>query len=169
LAERLNQRDRAIELWRRAATLDGRIGTEHDHLVRILRGSPARAGSLGTLGNEDALADVYAAWAKHETDVRCGSALQCARGIVDLMRGDFVEAEETLQKAADLDPKDPFCRAALAAVYRAGKRYDQLAQVLADMSKSLVSRDGRASAAREYAELLDEHLGDPAGARSALE
>ena len=126
--------------------------------MRLLRG-----------GDEDELAELYATWARSETDPRCAASLQCARGIVDLMRGDFVEAEETLQRAADLDPKDPFCRAALAAVYRAGKRYDQLAKVLAELSKSLVSRDGRASAAREYAELLDQHLGDPAGARAALE
>jgi tetratricopeptide (TPR) repeat protein len=101
--------------------------------------------------------------------MRCASALQAARGIVDLVRGDFVEAEETLQRAADLDPKDAFCRAALAAVYRAGKRYDQLAQVLAQLSTSLSSKDARAVAAREYAELLDEHLGDPTAARAALE
>src|SRR5690606_17287685 len=87
----------------------------------------------------------------------------------DLVRGDFVEAEETLQRAADLDPKDVFCRAALAAVYRAGKRFDQLARVLAELSGSLTSQDARAAAGREYAELLDEHLGDPASARAALE
>ena len=148
----------AIDLWRRASEIEPRLGTEHDHLVRILRD-----------GDEDELAVVYAAWSRAETDPRCAASLQCARGIVDLMRGDFVEAEETLRRAAELDPKDPFCRAALAAVYRAGKRYDQLAKMLADLSKSLVSRDGRASAAREYAELLDQHLGDPAGARAALE
>ena len=158
IAELLGDQPRALDLWRRCANVDARLGTEHDHLVRILRD-----------GDDDELAEVYASWARTETDPRCAASLQCARGIVDLMRGDFVEAEETLQRAADLDPKDPFCRAALAAVYRAGKRYDQLAKVLADLSKSLVSRDGRASAAREYAELLDQHLGDPAGARAALE
>ena len=89
---------------------------------------------------------------------RCGA--RAASSISS--RGDFVEAEESLQRAADLAPEDPFCRAALAAVYRAGKRYDQLAQVLAELSTSLTSREARAAAAREYAELLDEHLGDPA-------
>src|SRR5690606_6243522 len=128
------------------------------HVVRLLRG-----------GDEDELADAYLLWALEEKDPRSASALQCARGIVELVRGDFVEAEETLQRAADLDPRDAFCRAALAAVYRAGKRHDQLAHVLADLSTSLASRDGRAAAAREYAQLLDEHLGDPAAARAALE
>ena len=158
LAEKLDNRSRAIDLWRRAANLDASLGSEYDHVVRLLRG-----------GDEDELADAYLLWAVAEKDPRCAAALQCARGIVDLVRGDFVEAEETLQRAADLDPKDAFCRAALAAVYRAGKRYDQLAQILAELSTSLVSRDARASAAREYAELLDEHLGDPAAARQALE
>lgn len=158
VAEKLDDRQRAVELWRRAANLDAHIGCEYDHVVRLLRGS-----------DEDELADAYLVWAAAETDPRCASALQCARGVVDLVRGDFVEAEETLQRAADLDPKDAFCRAALAAVYRAGKRHDQLAQILAELSRSLTSRDGRAAAGREYAQLLDEHLGDPTAARAALE
>src|SRR5690606_38982048 len=114
---------RALELWRRASALDDRLGTEHDHIVRLLRA-----------GDEDELAEAYTAWALAEQDARSAAALQCARGIVDLVRGDFVEAEETLQRAADLDPGDVFCRAALAAVYRAGKRYDALARVLAELS-----------------------------------
>lgn len=158
VAETLDNQERAIELWRRAAHLDHRFGCEYDHVVRLLRG-----------GDVDELADAYLLWALAEKDPRCASALQTARGIVELVRGDFVEAEETLQRAADLDPNDAFCRAALAAVYRAGKHYDQLAKVLAELSTSLASRDGRAAAAREYAQLLDEHLGDPAGARAALE
>jgi tetratricopeptide (TPR) repeat protein len=158
LAEKVGNVPRAIELWRRACVIENRVGTEYDHLVRMLRA-----------GDEDELAQAYTLWALSETDGRSASALQCAHGVVDLVRGDFVEAEETLQRAADLDPQDVFCRAALAAVYRAGKRYDQLAQVLADLSTTLTSRDARAAAAREYAELLDEHLGDPAAARAALE
>jgi tetratricopeptide (TPR) repeat protein len=158
LSEKLDNPLGALQLWRKAAHLDARLGCEYDHVVRLLRG-----------GDEDELADAYLLWALAEKDPRCASALQCARGVVDLVRGDFVEAEETLQRAADLDPKDSFCRAALAAVYRAGKRYDQLARILAELSTSLTSRDARASAAREYAELLDEHLGDPAAARKALE
>ena len=155
IAEKLGDRRRATELWRSIA--ESGIGTEYDHLVRMLR------------SDEDALAEVYEAWGRTEKEPRSAAALQCARGIVDLMRGDFVVAEETLQEAGKLDPKDAFCRAALAAVYRAGKRYDQLAQVLSELSTSLVSNEGRAAAAREYAELLDEHLDDPAGARKALE
>jgi tetratricopeptide (TPR) repeat protein len=158
LAEKLEDPLRALGLWRKAANIDHRIGCEYDHVVRLLRG-----------GDEDQLADAYLVWAAAENDPRCASALQCARGIVDIVRGDFVEAEETLQRAADLEAKDPFCRAALAAVYRAGKRHDALAQILAELSTSLASRDGRAQAAREYAQLLDEHLGDPAAARAALE
>src|SRR6185312_12651963 len=134
------------------------LGTEHDHVVRLLRGA-----------DEDLLAEAYSAWASAEKDPRSQAVLWCARGTVDLIRGDFVEGEESLQHAADMDPKDPFCRAALAAVYRAGKRYDFLARVLAQLSTSLTSREARASTAREYAELLDEHLGDHAGARAALE
>jgi tetratricopeptide (TPR) repeat protein len=172
LAERLGDVPRAIQLWRQAAgnpTRGGtvpdstytaiRLGTEHDHVVRLLR----------AVHDEDGLAEVYAVWAAEQDDTRAASALWCGRGIVDLLRGDFVEAEESLQHAAELDPKDVFCRAALAAVYRAGKRHDQLAQMLAQLSVSLASADARAQAAREYAELLDEHLDDPAGARAALE
>ena len=158
LSEKQGNRLRALELWKRAAALEYRLGSEHDHVVRLLHG-----------GDDDELADAYTTWASLEKEPRCASALQCARGIVDLVRGDFVEAEESLQRAGKMDPKDTFCRAALAAVYRAGKRYDQLAQVLAELSTSLQSRDARASAAREYAELLDEHLGDPQGARAALD
>jgi golgin subfamily B member 1 len=168
IAEHLGNIGRAVELWRGIA--ESGIGTEYDHLVRLLRGGPHGRNRTETgLPDEDALAEVYEAWGRTEKEPRSASALQCARGIVDLMRGDFVVAEETLQQAGKLDPKDAFCRAALAAVYRAGKRYDQLAQVLAELSTSLVSNDGRAAAAREYAELLDEHLNDPAGARKALE
>lgn len=157
---------KAIQLWQRAATAEGSLPTTRDHLIRLFRGSESQDYPVGF---EDQLADVYADSARSEPDERCAAALWCARGIVDLARGDFIEAEESLRHAADLGPKDPFCRAALAAVYRAGKRYDQLAQVLAELSTSLASREARAQAAREYAELLDEHLGDPAGARAALE
>ena len=144
LAEKLGNTPRALELWRRACALDGRLGTEYDHVVRVLRN-----------GDEDDLAEAYTLWALAEPDGRTASALQCARGVVDLVRGDFVEAEETLQRAADLDPKDVFCRAALASVYRAGKRFDLLAHTLAELSSSLTNPDARAAAAREYAELLD--------------
>ena len=118
--------------------------------------------------DEDALALAYTAAAEREPDKAAAAALWCARGIVDLARGDFVEAEDSLQRAAGLAPKDPFCRAALAAVYRAGKRNDALARVLAELQAILTGRDARAQAAREQAELLDE-LGDHAGARAALD
>jgi tetratricopeptide (TPR) repeat protein len=161
VAEQLGDAARAIELWRRAAAGSPdwpRLGTEHDHVVRLLRG-----------GSGELLAAAYAVWSSGEPDPRSAAALQCGCGIVELLAGDFVTAEASLQRAAELAPRDPFCRAALAAVYRAGKRYDQLASVLAELSISLTGRDARAAAAREYAELLDEHLGDPRGARGALE
>jgi tetratricopeptide (TPR) repeat protein len=148
----------AIDLWRRAAAEPGALPTTRDHTARLHRG-----------GDGDALSAAYHAWAGAEPDPRSVAALWCACGIVDLVRGDFVEAEDTLQRAAELGPGDPFCRAALAAVYRAGKRYDQLAHVLAELSTSLASQDARAGATREYAELLDRYLGDQAGARAALE
>jgi tetratricopeptide (TPR) repeat protein len=149
---------RAIDLWQRAAVAPGALPTTHDHLARLHRG-----------GDRDALSAAYRAWATAEPDDRAVAALWCARGIVDLSRGDFIEAEDSLQHARDLVPGDPFCRETLAMVYRAGKRYDQLARVLSELSASLASTDARAAAAREHAELLDEHLGDPAGARATLE
>jgi tetratricopeptide (TPR) repeat protein len=148
----------AIELWQRAAGEPGALPTTRDHVARLHRG---RGG--------DALSAAYHAWARAEPEARCVAALWCACGIVDLTRGNFVEAEDSLQRAAELGPGDPFCRAALAAVYRAGRRHDQLAHVLAELASSLASKDARAAAAREYAELLDRQLGDPAGARAALE
>jgi len=148
-----------IDLWRRAVAEPGALPTTRDHAARLHRGG----------GDGDALSAAYHAWASAEPDPRSVAALWCACGIVDLVRGDFVEAEDALQRAAELAPGDPFCRAALAAVYRAGKRYDQLVQVLAELSTSLASKDARAAAAREYAVLLDRHLGDAAGARAALE
>ena len=157
IAERRGEPAKAIPLWTRAVS-ESSLPTTSDHLVRLHRG-----------GDEDQLAEAYTATSQAETDERSAAALWCARGIVDLARGDFVEAEESLRRAADLGPKDPFCRAALAAVYRAGKHYEQLSKVLSELSTSLTSKDARAQAAREHAELLDEHLGDPAGARTALE
>jgi tetratricopeptide (TPR) repeat protein len=158
VAERLGNVTRAIELWRRAATIDGAIGTEHDHLIRLLRANDG--GSL---------AEAYDAWSNAESDPRTAAALWCGRAIVGLVAADFVAAEECLQRARALDPKDSFCRAALATVYRAGKRYQQLAQVLSELATSLASHDARAAVTREYAELLDERLDDPHGARAALE
>jgi len=168
LAERVATTARALELWREAASSPSALGTERDQVVRILRGIPRDADGTEA-GDDDAFVTAYASWADNERDPRAAAALQCARGVVALVRGDFVEAEDTLRKAGELDPKDPFCGIALAAVYRAGKHYDQLAKVLADLSTSLVSREARAAAAREHAELLDEHLGDKPGARAALE
>ena len=158
IAERRDDPDHAVALWQRATRLPGAPPTSHDHLARMLRGR-----------DRDALSAAYHAWATIEPDVRCASALWCARGVIDLARGDFVEAEEALQRAALLSPGDPFCRAALAAVYRAGKRHDALAPVLAELASSLASKDARAAVAREHAELLDHQLGDPAGARAVLE
>ena len=159
VAERRGHRDRAVALWQRAAELPQPL-TTRDHVVRLQRANER---------DEDQLSTLYAQWAEAEHDPRAAAALWCARGVVDLARGDFVEAEESLRRAAEKDPKDPFCRAALAAVYRANKSYAVLAQVLSELATQLVSRDARAAAAREYAELLDEHLGDPTGARAALE
>ncbi len=162
LAERLSPRDQhakqAIELWTRAGELPDRLATTDDHLVRLHRGHDV-----------DHLAEAYARCARSDPDPRCAAALWCARGIVDLARGDFIEAEASLRQAADLGPDDPFSRAALAAVFRAGRRYDHLAQILAQLSTTLTSPEARATATREYAELLDEHLGDPSGARASLE
>jgi tetratricopeptide (TPR) repeat protein len=168
LAERVATTARALELWRSAAENAPRLGTERDHVVRILRGIPRDQDGTES-GDDDALAEAYAQWANRELDPRAAAALHCARGIVTLVRGDFVEAENSLRRAAELDPRDPFCRTALAAVYRANRNYDQLARLLADLSKSLISREGRASAAREHAELLAEHLNDKPGAQQALE
>jgi tetratricopeptide (TPR) repeat protein len=158
IAERRGDPAHAIALWQRATRLPSAPPTSHDHLARLLRGH-----------DTDALSAAYFAWASIEPDGRCASALWCARGVIDLARGAFAEAEDSLRRAALLAPGDPFCRAGLAAVYRAGKRYDALAQVLAELSTSLASRDARAAASREHAELLDHQLGDPAGARAALE
>ncbi len=166
IAERIGQPARALDLWVRAQASVPHVGTTRDHVLRLHRG-----GERSPIfdGNEDDLATHYAAWAASEPDPRCASALWSARGLVDLSRGDFVEAEESLLRAAKLDPRDPFCRAALASVYRVDRRYDQLAPILAELSTSLSSREARIAAAREHAELLDEHLGDPVAARAAIE
>jgi tetratricopeptide (TPR) repeat protein len=149
---------RAIELWRGAAAAPDALPTTHDQLARLHR-----------RGDHDELSATYLAWTGNEPDGRTAAALWCARGVLDLARGDFVGAEDSLHHAAGLGPGDPFCRAALAAVYRAGNRHDQLVGVLANLSGSLTSRDARAVISREYAELLDRHTGDPAQARAALE
>jgi hypothetical protein len=160
IAERKGEPAKAIQLWQRAAE-GSTLPTTRDHVVRLHRG--------GESDDRDALADAYATWARTEADPKCAAALWSARGVVDLVRGDFVEAEESLRRAADLAPEDPFCRAALAAVFRADHRFDQLARVLSELSTSLVSSEARASAVREHAQLLDEHLGDATTARRVLE
>ncbi|HET9619917.1 MAG TPA: tetratricopeptide repeat protein, partial [Kofleriaceae bacterium] len=151
-----------VALWQRAIGEPAALPTTRDHVARLLRRGE-------TASDGDALSDAYHAWAEAEPDGRVVAALWCACGVVDLMRGDFVSAEDALRCAATFGRGDPFCRAALAAVYRAGKRHDQLAQVLAELAMSLASKEARSAASREYAELLDQHLGDAAGARSALE
>jgi len=132
IAERVDP-ERAIALWQRAAAAPDALPTTRDHLARRSR------------GDDEALSIAYQTWATAELDARCAAALWCARGIVDLSRGDFIEAEDALRRAAELDPGDPFCRAALAAVYRAGRRHDVLTAVLAELAGSLVSKIGRAS------------------------
>ena len=164
IAERRGEPAKAIQLWQRAAE-DSTLPTTRDHFVRLHRGGVRSDGPDA----RDALADAYATWARTEPDPKCAAALWSARGVVDLVRGNFVEAEDSLRRAADLAPEDPFCRAALAAVYRADKRFDQLARVLSELATSLVSPEARAAAAREHAELLDEHLGDATTARAVLE
>ncbi|HWO22042.1 MAG TPA: hypothetical protein VNO30_24940, partial [Kofleriaceae bacterium] len=159
IAERCGELPRALELWRSAAAEPGAPPTTRDHLARLRRGR----------GDDAELAAAYAAWAEAERDPRCVAALWCARGIVDLGRGDTAEAEESLLRAARLAPGDPFCRVALAELHRSGKRYEHLATVLAELSTSLTSREARGAATREYAELLDVHLGDPGTARLAIE
>jgi len=151
-------RAHAIELWQRAAAEPGTLPTTIDHLARLHRGEDA-----------EKLSAIYRAWAGTELEIRCVAALWCACGIVDLARGDAVNAEEALLQAADLGPRDPVCRVALAAVYRLGKRHNELARTLAELSSSLASKEARTATAREHAELLDLHLGDPASARAALE
>jgi tetratricopeptide (TPR) repeat protein len=160
IAERRGEPAQALQLWQRAAAEAGAPPTTRDHLARLHRAEG---------GDTEELAAAYAAWAEAEADDRCAAALWCARGVVELNRGDLVESEEALLRAAKLAPGDPFCRAALAEVYRADQRFEHLATVLAELSTSLTSREARGAATREYAELLDEHLGDPGTARAAIE
>jgi tetratricopeptide (TPR) repeat protein len=148
----------AVALWQRAATAPEALPTTLDHLARLHRG-----------GDGGRLSAAYQVWASSEPDPRCAAALWCARGMVDVMRGDFVEAEDSLLRAAELAPRDPFCRTALAAMYRAGRRYDRLTQIVAELSSSLADPGARSTAAREHATLLDISLGDTAAARAVLE
>lgn len=169
LAERINDEARAIELWRHAATTDSKIGSEYDHLLRIMRADGMRRDAGVATAHAGALVETYVAWARDETDPRVAAALHCTRGIVEVICGDSAAGETAFRLAAELDPKDPVCLAALAALYRAAKRYDPLATALSDLSQILASRDSSASASREHADLLANRLGDTSGARAALE
>jgi tetratricopeptide (TPR) repeat protein len=172
IAEHKGELVKAKQLWARGSIDEATSTMALDHLMRLRRGGADRTSETPLHGPDiedaDELSETYAAAARAERDPRCAAALWCARGIVDLARGDLVDAEDSLRRAADHDPADAFSRAALAAVYRTTRRHDPLAGVLAELSTTLEHREARASAAREHAEVLDE-LGDPAGARAALE
>ncbi len=176
LAERRREHVKARQLWQRAAE-DPSLHTTRDHLLRMLRGSALEASrlsgktpdfALADMDSNDELSEQYGAAASVELDPRCTSALWCARGVVDLASGQSGRAEEALIRAAEQAPNDPFSRAALVAVYRAGRRHEQLASMLDELATKLTSPDARTAAARETADLLDE-LGDPDGARGSLE
>lgn len=169
LAERLDNRATAIELWRRAAQADHKIGSEYDHLARIIRDAARPGGSGLLLADAGVLLQTYDVWASSQADPSVAAALHCARGIVDVQRGRTANAEEAFRRAAQLDPNDPVCLAALAALYRVGRRYDALATVLSDLSKVLVSRNSQAATAREHADVLAHHLADRSGAQATLE
>ena len=151
-------RAEAIERWQRAAAVPDALPTTIDHIARLSRGGPP----IG-------MAAAYRAWAGVEQDLRSVAALWCACGVVDLARGDAVDAEEALLQARDLGPGDPMCRFALVQLFRGSRRYPELARVLSELSTQVVSKEARTAAIREYAELLDEQLGDPASARAQLE
>jgi len=142
----------------RAAAAPDALPTTIDHVARLSRGGPP----IG-------MAAAYRAWAGVELDIRSVAALWCACGIVDLARGDAVDAEEALLQARDLGPGDPVCRIALVQLFRGARRYPELARVLSELSTQVVSKEGRTAAIREYADLLDDQLGDPASARAQLE
>jgi len=171
IAEGMGDLTKAKQLFARAAA-DPTLAMTHDHLLRLHRDGGDRTSETSVrapaIDDTDELSEAYTAAARGELDARCVSALWCARGIVDLARGDVAFAEDALRRAADLAAADPFSRAALAAIYRATRRHEPLAKVLEELSTTLEGRDARASAALEHAGLLDE-LGDPAGARAALE
>lgn len=169
LAERIDNRVRAIELWRGAAAADHRIGSEYDHLVRILRADAMRRDAETPLANAGVLTQTYQTWAESEADPRVGATLHCTRGIVDVVRGVPASAEEAFRRATELDPLDPVALGALAAMYRTGRRYDHLASVLGELSRVLVNRNTQAAAAREHADVLAHHLGDRSGAQATLE
>ncbi len=169
LAERTNDHVRAIELWRRAAAADSKLGSEYDHVARIARADAKRRDAGAALLGPGALAETYDAWARNDADQQISAALHCTRGVVAIVRGEARSAEDALRIAAELDPNDPVCLTALAAVYRANNRYDQLAHIVGQLANILASGDRRAAASREHAELLTDRLGDRAGARAALE
>ena len=85
---------RAADAGARAVAARGRARGRAADDARPPRPAVPRAA------DEDELAAAYAEWARAEPDERCAAALWCARGIVDLARGDFVEAEESLRHAA---------------------------------------------------------------------
>ncbi len=133
--------------------------TEHDHLARLHRRDRDRAR----------LSEVYRSGAALHRDRRSASALYTAAGAVDLSRGRPIEAEEAFTLAARQAPRDPASRAALAAIYRKGQRWRELATVLAELSGHVASDRNRIAILRELGAILAEHLGDQRRARTMLE
>ncbi|MGE0547917.1 MAG: tetratricopeptide repeat protein [Kofleriaceae bacterium] len=163
VAERLGDLDDAIALWQRA--LDAPLlPATRDHLIRLQRAPRSSRGA-----QQDRLTELYAAAARDETDPRAAAALWCGRGFVELSRGNLRSAEDSLNEAAKLQPRDVFCKAALAAVFRARRQHSRHARVLGELIGLLESSDGRATVVRERAEVLERHLDDRAGARRLLE
>ena len=148
---------RAIAL--EASAMTGGIGTEHDHLVRLLRG-----------GDEDLLAEVYTGGRQPRRSALRQASLWCAarRGPMR-SAATSSRARSALQlRTPPTSIRDPFCRR--RARGRASRRQRTTSsRALAELSTSPTSREARAAAARGPAELLDEHLGDPAGRAQALE
>ncbi len=139
---------------------------ELDHRLRLARRVRDQAG----------LAELYrgagqAALATATTDDarRVGAGFAFAAGMIDLARERTVEAEAALTDAARAAPQDPGARVGLAAVFRRGARWRELATTLTELA-AVVADDGvKAAVLRELARVHGEQLDEPARARDLLE
>jgi tetratricopeptide (TPR) repeat protein len=162
IESRVGDGPRAVRLLRALVEDRAHAATrlsEHEHLARLHRRDRDRAR----------LSEAYRAMAAAHRDRRVAAALLTAAGAVELSRGKPVEAEEAFAAAARQSPRDPACRAALAALYRKAQRWRDLAGTLGELSAMVQHPQTRVALLREYASVLSEHLADPRRARTVLE
>lgn len=153
---------KAIDVLEHASTLEGVKESATDFLADLLR----------KVAEWQKQAAIYTAEAEAANDDAYQSAMLMRTSEVEVCFADeprWLQIEENLERAVRLDSSNLPAARLLEAVYRRGRRYEDVARVLERMADRAPDKDARVSASLRLARLFEHELAAPDRAAAAYD